>query len=366
MIFTYRGYFGFDISTYQDAPTISGNVDFHKMRDYGASFVIIKAGQGDWRDPDFLTSWHNAKGILPRASYWYYDNSFDPKVQARKYWDIIKIDPEGICWIDLEDRQGGDFWDWKHWYDFIEEFKLVSQLPYERIGIYTNYYYWQESTRMATTAHLSYFAKFRLWLAGYGEKNSDPLHPNYALLMCPAPWIVCDILQSGTPVIGLAAGVESLEIDYDQLNGGDAEFERIFGIIPQQPEQPPTEGNITMSRYEAANTYGMSIRSTHAVTQYPTPLGYVPANSKIHGDTLWEAPNERWLQVTDVNGLPPKDAAGNVIGVPCWVAIVAAGRTYCTLTDTQPVEPPTQPPALPNVVWIGTTKDNVQEYRKAA
>jgi hypothetical protein len=334
MIFTYHGIFGFDISTYQDSPAISGNVDFRKMADYGASFVIVKAGQGNWIDPDFLTSWHNSKGILPRASYWYYDNHYDPKAQARKYWDIIKIDPEGMCWLDLEDRSGGAYWDWRCWYDFIEEFKRVSGLPYERIGIYTGHYYWTDSTPSASTAQLSYFAKFPLWLAGYGVKGSDPLHPNYGLLMCPAPWLSPLILQTGTPAIGQAAGVESLDIDYDQLNGGAAEFERIFGAMPQ----PPQEETNMSQWYRVTAPDGLNVRtgpgSAYPKTTEIDPLAY---NERIETST---APLGGWYKIAQVyrnNGdLQP-------LGTDAWCS-----GAYLVVT-TAPVEPPVAPPAGPTL-----------------
>jgi hypothetical protein len=119
----YTGIFGFDISTWQDSPSIPGVIDFQAMRDYGGRFVIIKAGQGNWKDPDFDVSWKNAKGILPRATYWFYDNRYPPKEQAEKYFEIIKGDLEGMCWLDLEDRQVGIYSGWRGWYDFIVALK---------------------------------------------------------------------------------------------------------------------------------------------------------------------------------------------------------------------------------------------------
>jgi GH25 family lysozyme M1 (1,4-beta-N-acetylmuramidase) len=256
MIFTDRGIFGFDISTYQDSPAIPGNVDFRKMRDYGASFVIIKAGQGDWMDPDFWTNWHNSKGVLPRSSYWYYDNHYDPKVQAQKYWNILKIDPEGVCWVDLEDRESGG--GWRKWYDFLEEFRRVSGMPSERVGIYTGFYYWTEYLKLATEAQLEYFALYPLWLASYPP---DPFHPDYKNILCPPPWCTPLILQSGTPAIGKAAGVESLDIDYDIFNGDLARFSNYFDLSIKPPEgdgtaEPPQEETgETMITYKGFCTY---------------------------------------------------------------------------------------------------------------
>ena len=241
MIFTYRGIFGFDISCWQDSPAIPGNVNFQKMRDYGASFVIIKATQGDFKDADFDTHWRSSKGILPRAAYHYYDNRYDPKTQARTFYAAIQHDPEGIAWVDLEDRTVSTYSGWRRWYDFLEEFKRLSGL---RVGIYTGFYYWIENMRTATTAQLDYFLNYPLWLAAY---STDPLHPYYAGIKCPPPWDTPVILQSGTPAIGLQAGVESKEIDYDQFNGDQSRFDYIFGTVPQPPTE--TEDDMTSEQF---------------------------------------------------------------------------------------------------------------------
>jgi GH25 family lysozyme M1 (1,4-beta-N-acetylmuramidase) len=306
----FQGIIGFDVSKWQ------GAIDFQKMKGGGASFVIMKAGQGNWPDPNFETNWKNAKGVLPRATYWYFDNRYPPKDQAEKYFEIIKGDLDGMCWLDLEDRQAGLYAGWRSWYDFCEALKLTY--PGARIGIYSNFYYIMEMLSYATREQRQYFAQYPLWLANYG---SDPFHPNYSTIMTPLPWLDYLILQSGTPAIGLDAGVSSLEIDYNQFDGDLEKFAQYFGGVV-----PPVEGAI-MTRYEAVSTYTMSLRPDHNTAN--TPLGSIPAQSKIHGDVIWEAPGEKWLQVTDVNGVAKTG----------WVAIVSASRIYCALTDngTPPV-----------------------------
>jgi hypothetical protein len=224
MLFDYQGIIGIDLSTYQDSPLIPGNVNFQLASDYGMRFAIIKAGQGNWMDPDFLTNWHNVRGILPRNSYFFYDNHYDPKVQAQKYVSILEIEPVGHCWVDLEDRSTGDFGTWRKWYDFLEEFKAKSDLP---IGIYTGLYYWQEYTRFCTAAQLDYFKQYPLWLATYPV---SPFSPPFKDMICPKPWPECLILQSGTPVIGLQVGMESKEVDYDIFNGGEEKFNTYFPV----------------------------------------------------------------------------------------------------------------------------------------
>lgn len=259
MQFSYFGIFGFDISTYQDAAGVPGHIDFRKMKAYGARFVIIKAGQATYRDPDFEKNWQGAKGILPRASYWYYDNLVSPKIQVGAYRDIIEGRIEGICWLDLEDRTQGAYMSWRAWYDFIENFK--SFLPSVQIGIYTGHYYFEEFTMNATDAQRDYFKQFPLWLASYTQ---DPFKPNYAAIRIPRPWTSCILLQSGTPAIGLAAGVESLEIDYNQFSGDETEFAKYFtgGVQPNPDptEEPMTKQYIGIVKSTAPTT--INIRST--------------------------------------------------------------------------------------------------------
>jgi hypothetical protein len=290
----YTGIFGFDISTYQDAPSTPAVVDFAKMRDYGGRFVIVKAGQGNWEDPDFDTNWRNAKGILPRASYWYYDNRYSPKEQARKYFDTIRQDLEGMCWLDLEDKQAGIYSGYRNWYDFCEELKLLY--PAVRIGIYSGFYYIVEMFSYATTAKKNYFVQFPLWLANY---QPDPFHPNYGTILIPLPWLEYLILQSGTPAIGPLAGVESLEIDYNQFNGDAAKFEQYFGSTPQ----PPTEGN-NMPKNKVTILYPDGARERQLPHAAGTLRNILPAGT-VHYSDFDEVPdmdaptntNMRWIKL---------------------------------------------------------------------
>jgi len=230
MIFNNHAIIGADISFYQGYPPHFPTVDFRKMRDYGFDFVIIKAGQRSYEDPAFVYNWKAAKGILPRSSYWYYDNRYSAIAQAKKYWDTIKHDLEGICWLDLEDRNIGDYTGWYFWYDFLATFKLLSGLPDERIGIYTAFYYWLDGMARANLSQREYFKKHPLWLANYGNKYSNPLYPEFENIVVPRPWddADCLILQTGTPIIGIESGVASYEIDYNFFNGDRDKFNSVF------------------------------------------------------------------------------------------------------------------------------------------
>jgi GH25 family lysozyme M1 (1,4-beta-N-acetylmuramidase) len=244
----YTGLFGFDISRWQ------GVVDFDKMKSYGAKFVILKAGQGNFEDIEYAGNWRAVKGKLPRATYWYWDNRYPPQDQARKYFDIIKRDLDGMCFLDLEDRTAGLYQGWRNWYDFCEELKALY--PAVKIGIYSNFYYIVEMLSYASREQRQYFEQFPLWLASY---PGDPFHPNYSTIMTPLPWLDYLILQSGTPAIGLEVGVGSREIDYNQFNGDLEKFAQFFGGVV-----PPTEGQ-TMEQYKIIWPDGARLRSQPSI-----------------------------------------------------------------------------------------------------
>ncbi len=104
MNFNDMGIQGFDVSLYQDDNATPQGIDFVKMKNWGADFVIIRAGQNNWIDPDFARNWLEAKAAgIPRGAYWFYDPRRDPVSQAAAFCNLVASDPpEGRLWIDLE------------------------------------------------------------------------------------------------------------------------------------------------------------------------------------------------------------------------------------------------------------------------
>lgn len=238
MRFNYQEIDGCDISFYQDNNQTPQQINFEKMKTM-FNFVVIKAGQWYYADPDFEYNWREAKKAgLPRSSYFFGDKRATGKAQANTYWNLIKDDVgEGMAFIDYE---GGSWTDWNELYNFIVEFQRLSGFPNNRIGIYTAYYYWMEH-RPESVIQEQWFGKYPLWLAAY---SYTPLKPNPKDVRIPVIWAEqgCLVWQTGTPAIGIEAGVESRELDYDMLNGGEDVFLKYFnrsGIIPIPPI-PPT------------------------------------------------------------------------------------------------------------------------------
>lgn len=209
------------------------HIDFSKMKKK-ASAVIIKCGQRNYKDPAFDISWKNAREAgIPRGSYWFCDRFDNPRNQARLYWSYLNGDVgEGILSADFEK---GSWTNLNDLYVFINELQQISGLSNDRIVLYTNYYYFMEAQQ---NAKREWFSKYPLWIASYA---SDP-----SFVKIPPVWKECLIWQYGTPVNGLDAGVQSLEIDGNYFNGGYEKFIKYFGYI--DGEYPPEEKSVITKR----------------------------------------------------------------------------------------------------------------------
>lgn len=215
---------GTDCSFWQDDDETPQKIDFHKMKDAGAEFVILRAGQNKWQDEDFKDYWKDSKGILPRGSYWFYDSRVDPKIQARLWVSTLGDNlGELPMFCDFEDTYRGAFHGWKQWYNFMVE--LQRLLPEKQLGIYTAYYYWIENTLQVgiPSISLQWFAQFPLWIANYGV--TTPL--------VPRPWSTWDIHQFTDNGDGTKYGVESLNIDLNYFNGTIEDFRIRYNLTDQ-------------------------------------------------------------------------------------------------------------------------------------
>lgn len=219
---------GPDVSFYQDNDETPQMIDFNKMKSNGASFVIIRAGQNRWVDPDFSYNWNRAKQAgLPRGSYWFYDSRTDPVAQAKLYVDQHKGDfGELPLWADFEEKYNGPFIGLKNWLVFLEELGKLTPRTVE-IGIYTNFYYWRENV---PAQHRGQFEGYPLWIANYNP--GSPLIPD--------PWTTWLFHQYTDNGPGKAFGAESNRIDLNYFNGNEDEFKARFslGDLPEEPLPP--------------------------------------------------------------------------------------------------------------------------------
>ncbi|HCR72359.1 MAG TPA: hypothetical protein DIW23_13000 [Anaerolineae bacterium] len=217
-----------DVSFSQDDPTTPQGINFSKMKTLTHG-VIIRAGQNLWEDNEFKISWANAKQAgLSRGSYWFYDSRANPKRQAEKWVEVMGNDlGEMEMWCDFEDRYGGQFTGWRHWFDFME--RLRQLVPQKQLGVYTGYYYWQEFA-----AGISYFGKYPLWIAWYNPElpRIPPIWDD---------WLYWQFTDNGD---GTLYGVESLNIDLNYFNGTEADFLARYPNSQVQATLVATFGNV--------------------------------------------------------------------------------------------------------------------------
>ena len=328
MTFLNSGIFGFDISTYQDASTTSKVVDFNKMKAYGASFVIIKVGQGNWLDQDWVTHKSNSLGILPRSGYWYYDPRYDPVVQAQTC--LSGINGSGIkrLWIDLEFTWDGSYKLPQHWKQFRD---IISAAGY-KTGVYTRKTWWD--TRVGSYA--AYFAQDPCWVAQY----------NTSLTLIPLGWSDAMIWQSGTPSIGIEAGVESVEIDYNVWNS-NFNFEAEWGTIT-----PPVGGNM----------YKLEVLAS-ALNGRGTPGGTIKYSAGFRLGDILESSEKILYDGADWYNITKQTRGTTVITMPQTPIWASAGATYQYLKIiTDPVPPPPPPVTSDKVASIFKSEEIVVTY----
>lgn len=97
----------------------NGPIDWSKVT---ANFAAIRVGHGRVVDKRFQQNWAGAKGRVDRLAYWYLDyyshhnksssaygiNDRDwGKIQATNCWALLKGDPEGIVFLDIENSNYG-------------------------------------------------------------------------------------------------------------------------------------------------------------------------------------------------------------------------------------------------------------------
>lgn len=345
MIFNDAGVQGADVSFWQDDNSTPQRIIFSDMVRQGASFVIIRAGQGEWADPDFSVNWIKAKEDgLPRGAYWYYDSRYDPVKQAELFASLVRNDPPELeLWLDLEEHLGGPFGGYANWEKFLN--RLRQLLPLTKVGIYTGYYY---INGRIPSAEFTYFSQFPLWLAWYSD--------NPANVLIPKPWTTCLYWQWGTPSWGMAWGCESQEIDMNLFNGTKEDFNRRYTL----------SGDISVEHYYKVTATVASEYRTIRSHEYPNikggRIGQINAgafgkcrvddvyvyNANV-ADGIYQAhTGDRWLHITEANGVP----------IDGWVAEVHLGRRYLVVEE---IGAPT-PPSPSHVVEVYI--DGVLEYRK--
>ena len=276
---------GPDVSFYQDKAETPEQIDFVKMRK-SADFVIVRAGQNLWPDPDFEYNWTEAKKAgLPRGSYWFYDSRAEPKRQAEMWVDLLGGDlGELPLFADFEEAYGGQYAGWRNWYAHLERLKeLVGN---KEISIYTAFYYWRDNAPSATTQKdsLEYFHQYPLWIANYGVEEPSVPQPWTA-----GEWLFWQYTEVGD---GELFGVESKGIDLNYFNG-DAETLRQRYSLPDPDDPPPDDG-------EEGKEYRVELSIRENAGMDENVIGTLLQDEVL--EVLDTTVDESWMQVKRADG----------------------------------------------------------------
>ncbi|MBT3337200.1 MAG: SH3 domain-containing protein [Anaerolineae bacterium] len=300
---------GPDVSFYQDDNETPEGIDFTKMK-ARSDFVIIRAGQNQWIDPDFMTNWVAAKEAgLPRGSYWYYDSRIEPQRQAELWRDALGDDRGELpLFADFEENYGGPYGGWRKWYAFLEYLKDV--MPEKEIVVYTGYYYWKENAPSADThaSSLEYFHQYPLWIANYGVNK-----PNVPAPWGENEWILWQYTEHGD---GPGYGVESLGIDLNYFNGDSVAFRERFNIS-DAPPPVAVKYTVDLSLREGPGT-DFNALGTLAHDEIVTKLAQNDVGSwfkvqREDGEIGWTATTHLVMEDTPIPGPEPLEQWGKVL-----------------------------------------------------
>lgn len=292
-------------------------INYIKMRSAGISGTILKCGQGNGIDPWFYVNWGLAKFAgFKRGSYWFYDSRVEPTKQALAWWNAIKNDVGELPhFADYEEEYGGIYGGINAFTTFLIEFQRLSQLPDEKIGVYTAFYYWASHGSLD-----SFFRRYWLWLAWYGDST---------LVIIPKPWTENELMmwQYTATADGSLFGVSARELDLSYFVFGKARFTEMFGELPDISFPEREIGMFDVW----SNTFAMTLRS--GAFKGDNAVGSVPIGTHMIADviappTSGGLPTDKWAHVIEIGGVT-KDV---------WVAVIHNGVTYCQTSIIIPTE----------------------------
>lgn len=257
-----------------------GLINWDKMREM-TDAVIIRAGQNEWIDAQFLRNWAEAKKRnMYRGVYWFYDGRKSPGFQADLFASLIRNDPPEMEIIfDWERSYGGA---WEGLQNVVTMMQRVEYLLNTTFTMLYTGYYWFTANSNPITHNTQYqFLKNRdLHLAWYTN--------NATLVKIPAPWTKLLLWQFGTPSVGAQYGVQTTEIDMNYFNGTEQEFYQQYDNTP-----PPGGTMITYGRMKAFT----HIRNAPATG---TDIGDLQAGDYIIADKKQPVSGVDWWHLTKI------------------------------------------------------------------
>ncbi|GAB4580927.1 MAG: hypothetical protein Fur0022_36720 [Anaerolineales bacterium] len=221
---------GIDVSKYQE------NVDWNRVRAAEIKFAIMRASVGLFPDSRFPDHWAGSKAVgLLRGVYHYYLDDKDPKVQARKLFDILnatgdlgELPPA----LDIEDINNPKLTASKIKLCLEELEKLFGRIPI----VYTRATTWNPRIGKVTWG-----SRYPLWVAHYTISGWTENHIQRTLNTqptLPLIWNSWDIWQFTDKAPAADYGVSGKTLDLDFST--EEALKRLTGkSIPTGTGTPP-------------------------------------------------------------------------------------------------------------------------------
>ncbi|PKO02088.1 MAG: hypothetical protein CVU43_09725 [Chloroflexi bacterium HGW-Chloroflexi-5] len=296
----------FDINMF-DISHFNGKIDWSKFLTPKPDILGIRMGYGVVTDDRAVENWQNAKGKVNRVAYWYMDyysnhikgwgadgvSDKDWGIrEAEACWKLLKNDPEGIVFLDIENGNPAYAPDLSAVTGRAQTIakailQRMDELNGKKNGIYCS---------LGLLSWFSAWFKDRpLWVAWYNEYQTAE---SVQKAVKAAGWVgPCVIWQyashgclngDGVPQ-GRILGTELKELDLNGWIGTAAQYSALFGkpvvVTPEDEvpvEEPEDETPIDVTdfiNYRVTASKGLAIRELP--TTKSTLLGYWLFNAPV-------------------------------------------------------------------------------------
>ena len=299
-----------------DTSSYEGLIDMKKNLAAGTSFIIPRAGYANVIDRQFANTWANAKGLMPRGTYWYLNVWYSIRQQAEMFAKCLSVDPGEIePYADFEQAPQFSVKPWpstkkRGWnclgaselFGFVTYFRAAiigyyGLWPWKKdMGIYTGYSYWH--THGSTS---SMWANHPLWIS-----EPDPVDEPSPLM----PWSTWRFWQTQFAADGPKFGTNPLiakGIDLNCYNGNRTQFNAELGITPPDPTPlmtvtiTPNDVGRRNKKGETMNAHNpnpLSLRNAPRVAP-ETFILIMSANTQIVGtEIVTTTDGSKWLKTT--------------------------------------------------------------------
>ena len=198
-------------------------------------FAIMKVSEGLVKDPAFAAIWSGVEKVTVRGAYHYLRSGWDWKLQADKFWNIVKDYPFDLYALDFEGI--GNVMDVKFanmahlWMDYVQE--KAGDKP---VLLYTNPTHYDADLY----PYGDWMKDYPLWIAQYWTTNVGPTRdPALPKKRKAGDWKIWQYASEiNYPGHGKEYGTGSKSVDLNVFNGTVADM-HTWLRLQEPPAEPP-------------------------------------------------------------------------------------------------------------------------------